>query len=583
MLKKIGNLLILAILLGAHNALAASIVATVDRTETSLEEPLELTVTVDGDIDGDLKMPEMTQFDIQSRGESTQVQIINGSMSRTVSYTFLLLPKTAGNFTINSVAARIDGRMYQSAPIQVRVTTGQPRPAAEADDAGGLAFLRAVVSNNAPYVGEQVVYTWRFFRRVRVGNAALTLPDFSGWVASDLGEQKEYQTVLNGQEYVVTELRKALVAQAPGALTIAPSSLRVDMVVPRRGRSARDDRFGGDPFGDIFGRGQSQTRVLKSDSLKLTVRALPPSPKGFSGLVGHYALHAELSKTLVKVGESTTLTIAISGTGNATQIPEPVIAGLENFKTYDDKPVVQNDSQVDALGGSKTFTKALVPQSAGEQVLPPIEMIYFDTSDNTYKTASSGELRLQVAPGEVLPTSSNNTPMVASPSKTPVQMLGDDLLPLHHELTFVRSTIAERAGLATAMLLPPLCFGLAGFLQRRRLNAGINTPLRRRQKALARARQALTQLDNHATASRIVRDYLGDKTSVEGLALTPLEAQQLVTEHFTSNADLPIRTCRFLEQCDAAQYSDQTKNTPADKLGQEAASLLNDLEKHYRG
>ena len=79
-------------------------------------------------------------------------------------------------------------------------------------------FISAKVSTTTPFVGQEVIYVWRFYRRVRIGDAKLEPWDFSGFLVEDLGELREYQSTVNGVQYLVNEVRKSLFPQEVGSL-----------------------------------------------------------------------------------------------------------------------------------------------------------------------------------------------------------------------------------------------------------------------------------------------------------------------------------------------------------------------------
>ena len=76
--------------------------------------------------DDTFRAPSFEGFDVLagpavSRGSS--VQIVNGSMTRSVNvtYTFVLLPQTAGNVTIGAAEVAVDGTVYRTDPLPVEI------------------------------------------------------------------------------------------------------------------------------------------------------------------------------------------------------------------------------------------------------------------------------------------------------------------------------------------------------------------------------------------------------------------------------------------------------------------------------
>jgi hypothetical protein len=85
----------------------------------------------------------------------------------------------------------------------------------------------------------------------------------------------------------------------------------------------------------FFGRSQMTTRILETEPIAVQVKDLPPtfnrerrSPVWWAGS----RLSASLDKAAVKVGDSTTLAVTVSGAGNIMDAPAPAIPVPESFK-----------------------------------------------------------------------------------------------------------------------------------------------------------------------------------------------------------------------------------------------------------
>ena len=67
-------------------ASGAGIVATIDRPEATVEDQLLLTVVIEGSREAEPILPEISEFDVYPRGQSTQMSLVNGRMSSSVTY-----------------------------------------------------------------------------------------------------------------------------------------------------------------------------------------------------------------------------------------------------------------------------------------------------------------------------------------------------------------------------------------------------------------------------------------------------------------------------------------------------------------
>jgi hypothetical protein len=578
--SRIAVLLALILAIGLVGAAEADgITATINRPEASIEDQLLLTVTVEGSRSASPQLPELADFDVYSRGQSTQMSFVNGRVTSSVSYNYVLVPRATGTFTIGAATVELDGEVYASEPIQVRIVGASERPEETRD-----VFLSAKVSTTNPYVGQEVIYSWRFYRRVRIGDARLEPQEFQGFLVEDLGEVREYEATVNGVQYLVSEIRKALFPQEEGVLVIPPSRLTVEVLVrSSRGRASAFDSF--------FGTTASETRTLRTREIELQVRPLPEAPPGFSGLVGEYDIQARISKVELQVGESATLKLSISGSGNVQMIGEPSFPEMPEFKTYDDKPTGSVERSGARLTGSRTYSKALVPLRAGELVVPPVGLTFFDPQAGEFRQIQTAAIPLRVAPREGREDLNLTESVAPTTGKVAVRILADDLLPIYKGLDAVRPPWTQGRGswlFWAGLLVPPLLFGGLWIGQRRRERFALDSALRRRHHALREVRKGLKQI-RHAgdsthevsqAASRCLREYVGDKLGMEGSALTPTEVEQQlrgcgVAEEWVGKArDL-------LEQLEAAQYGGEPV------IAEDAIARIEDvvkgLEKEVRG
>jgi hypothetical protein len=581
--RRIATLVVAGVFAVAAGPLTAQgISVVVDRTEVTLDDQIVLQVTVEGSRKAEPRLPEMPQFEILPRGQSSEVQIVNGRVTSSVHYTYLLLPLEIGTFEIGGASVEIDGETYSSRPFRLRVVEAGAEVARDRD-----IFVTASVSERNPYVGQQVVYTWRLFRRVRIGSAQLSPPDYSGFLVEPLGEAREYDRIVNGQQYLVHELREALFPQREGALTIPGRQLTVE--VP-----ARTSRRRSSMMDDFFGRMQTETRVLRNRSVEIDVRPLPEAPPGFSGLVGDFDVEASLSQSEMRVGESVTLEVVVSGSGNAQMIGEPTMPELPQFKAYDDQPESALERGGAELRGRRTFHRALVAQKAGEFEIEPVTLVYFDPAQGAFRTAASAPGSLVVLPAAGREDLRLTEVVAPTMGKVAVRILADDILPVEQSMRHLRAATSV-AGSATMgwvlLLLPPLAWAGLAWVMRRRHRLRHDASLRRRKGAMRRASRTLGEVESavaagrHADAaglaSRCLREFLGDRLDVSGAALTASEADRLLRGAGASE-ELATEIHRLLDRLEAARYGAGTGEIDPPSLARGISGLLRRMEKELR-
>jgi len=399
-----------------------------------------------------------------------------------------------------------------------------------------------------------------------------------------LGEPREYDQIIKGQQYRVHEIREALFPQETGRLTVPGRQLTCDVAV-------RSSRRSGSPLDDFFGRTQTRTKILRTRDVEIEVSPLPPPPSNFSGLLGQFAVTVDPSRAEVAVGESVTLEVTVAGKGNAQLIPEPLFPDFSQFKVYDDQPTSRLEREGTSLTGSRTFHRALVAQAVGDFTPGPVTLVYFDPDSDSYRTASSEPLILHATP----PTGEEElrlTELVGpGTGKVAVKILADDILPIHRGLDGLRGGEPDRRvgfWIVIGLLVPPLAFLGLFVWQSRRMRFRQDAALRRRRNALRRAQARLREMDSAAEegrhgeaadlASRGLREYLGDMLNLEGAALTATEVEQRLRETGLT-AELSSRVHRLLDDLEARQYgAGQTDRSP-ESLTMSMGELLRELER----
>ena len=262
-----------------------SLTASVDKSTVAIGEQFSLIFTLNGGGMGggkNFKLPDMSKFMVISGpSQSSNVQIINGSVSSSVTYSYDLQPREVGTFTIGPASIEEGNKQYSSQPVQITVVKGSTKPkqpaagVTEADvQVGDNLFLRAIVDRSRLYVGEQLIVTFKVYTRVSITNYSINkLPAMTGFWGEDLAVPQQVNLtaeVVNGKQYKVGILKKmALFPTQGGVLEINPLEIVCQVQIQNRKRS-NDwfNEFFNDPFFNNF----STSNVnVKSAPVKITV------------------------------------------------------------------------------------------------------------------------------------------------------------------------------------------------------------------------------------------------------------------------------------------------------------------------
>ena len=97
--------------------------AKVDKTTVNLGDPMNLVITLSGDVSGvqlpPLQLPE--GFVVLARSQSTNFSIRAGAMERSTSLNVVLVPQKAGTFKLGPFSLTRQKKTLQTEPIEITV------------------------------------------------------------------------------------------------------------------------------------------------------------------------------------------------------------------------------------------------------------------------------------------------------------------------------------------------------------------------------------------------------------------------------------------------------------------------------
>lgn len=393
--------------------------ASISHTRFPLDRAARLTITVNGAARGiSVQLPEVENLRYHSRGQSSQINMINGNVSSSVSYNYLVQAMEPGSYTIPPVTVSVGGNEFVSKAIDLEVTapgagsknnSGQGRPQKKEKapvSVEDIAFLQ--LSETGPhYPGEVVPVTLKLYLNQKYRTEVDSLPQLSGdgVVVEQLSSRPERTQERIGNElFHVLTWNTSLVGIKEGEHPVE-FTMDATLLIPQRRRSSFS-QFGNGFLGDsllddFFTSYQQKPITISSKKRNFTVSPLPQEgkPENFTGAVGNFELNVIASPTTVDVGEPITLTMTISGKGNFDRVEAPVLPKSTFWKSY--TPASNFEEGTAPLTGRKIFEQALVIKSDTVDAVPPIEFSYFDSQQKKYITKSSRSIPLSVNGGSL--------------------------------------------------------------------------------------------------------------------------------------------------------------------------------------
>ncbi len=362
----------------------ATVVARVDRADIELNESFTLEVISDTNIE---MQPDVSILDkdfyVGQGSQLSNTTIVNGQIRRSKTWTFVLMPRSAGQLTIPSISIGNES----SDPLTIMVSEPSYAPPGEAD-----VFVTSEVDFDETYVQAQVLLTVKIYRAVATRQPALREPVISGVeTLSELaGDDRSYEAIIDGTAYQVVERVYALYPQESGEIEISPARFEA--------RVLRDGR--------ITGR-----KMYESESQSVTVLPVPAPPADYADAVWLPARSLQLFEDWsaetdqIQAGEPLTRHVTTSVLGQLeTQIPAldpPAVAGIN---IYPDKPELSRRIESGGIRGVRKDQYALIATGEGAVVLPALEVPWWNIATGKWQVARLPERSINILPsGEPAP------------------------------------------------------------------------------------------------------------------------------------------------------------------------------------
>lgn len=376
------------------SAQVTNLSATIDKNPMLLDESVTLQVTAVGSADSDaIDFLTLTKdFRVGQPSVSKSTQIINFDRTTTTTWTLQLFPRATGPVTIPSFS--IDGQ--SSEPITLNVLPVSAAAQAQPRD----FYVTTEVSSNQVYLQQQVQYKVKIYLAADIQRGSLTEPVLDGAVIEQLGDDKEYQELVNGVRYRVIERNFAVLPQSSGNFVIDGPVFQAEVLSNTRQSFA------------FFDRSKTVNRVAPTKELRVL-----PIPENYQ--------HTWLPSEQVQLdeqwqgndnefvqGEPITRTLTLTALGLIEEQLPPIDAQYHpSFKTYPEQPEKATVKQDNRLIAQSVQSTAIIPSETGTFVLPEIRVPWFDVN--------SGETKFAILPAKsvsVIPPPAANNAVTAQPT-----------------------------------------------------------------------------------------------------------------------------------------------------------------------
>ena len=395
----------------AITAQEAALTAKVSKNKLGINQRLKIEFSINKQGGDNFSPPKFANFKVVGGpSQSVSQSWINGTVSFSQSYTYIIQPKIKGELVLGKASINIAGKTIESKPIKIIVVDAVAIPK-DPNDPNYVAqqniHLVAEISKSRPYVGEGIYVEYRLYvsENISVYDTSVTeAPQYNGFWNQNI-KINDFPVKMgkyNGENYRYIVLQKALlVPTKTGKLNIDPMKMNIVIGVPT-GRA------------DFFGNAITRNITKEFASAKKTIlpKSLPveDKPMDFAGAVGDFKFNVTLSKEVLKANESSQIKVMVSGKGNLKLFELPEITTpveLEKYQPERKEKVRVNSS---GISGSVSDLYTVVPQYKGKYKIPNISFSYFNPKEKKYHTILAENFFVNVLEGkEVKPIVNSST------------------------------------------------------------------------------------------------------------------------------------------------------------------------------
>ena len=591
-----------------------------NKFESSLEmgrvyigNPVYLYLTFTGATN--IRQPEVPTVDglkIKSVGSSTEMAVVNGAVSQSITYTYLVIPLKGGNYEIGPFFAVYNAQTYQANAVKL-VVDGTPTPSSQGQTStpppsrtaptaspaassssfspsgrgetqaysGNDIFLVMEIGKRTLYINEVVPVTIKLFVE-GVGLKDIEYPVFSheGFSAGEFLKPERGRDSYRGSIYDTLEFRQDLFGIKEGDYMLGPARLSCKMISRKSTPSRRSSIFGvsvfiDDPFTSGF---ETYPIVLESDAIPVTILPFPDKgkPSDFQGAVGDFTFEAGVKPEEVKVGDPITLTMSIGGYGNLDTVTAPALQDSDMFKVY--------EPEVSKKGNKKTYEQILIPKNKDVKEVPKVSFSYFNPVKKRYETITKGPFPVKVSEH---PESQKAIKMVAMPMGEnvfyPKEEFGQDILYIKDRIGSLSpedDVLALKWPFWVLQLFPIAIFWIfyASYRKRKRIETDrgyarfLKAP-RKARSGLSRAKAFLERNDTpkfYDAIHKTLEEYLGNKFNLPKGNVT---IQEIEARLCSSGCDTEMmkKLNDVFAKCEMARYASSVSE------GEDHSQVLEDV------
>ena len=541
--------------------------AKASKNSLGINERLRIDFTMNQNGDN-FNPPNFSNFTvIGGPNQSVSTSWVNGKKTFSKTFTYFLSPQKKGLLRIGQASIEIDGEIYKTIPIEIKVSEAVDKPR----DPNSPEYLIdenlhlvTEISNNTPYLNQGITVLYKLYFRspLQISDARESdSPKFKDFWSHQIKipQLKVERGNYKGIDYNVVVWRKTvLYPQKTGELILDPLTLSLMIDIP----SKRTDFFGNRVY-------EQASRSISSGKKVIKVKNLPDigKPSSFSGAVGKFDFNVSVNKDALKASESFQVKVKVSGLGNLKLFNLPNIVVPNTLEVYEPERDEKIKIILKGMQGSTEDNYTIVPKFKGKYPLSPISFSYFDPELERYFDLKSQPLSVDVYEG---PVSSSNLTITGQDVNSQANILNNDQTFRFIKLESNLESISRESFLGSKvfyllMASPFIILLLIFLIWRNSIKKSSNIEnLRQREanklsrKFLGEAKKKLGDKNNFYDSLELaLYNYLKARLKIKNLDYTKEKIKEVLIGKNISEKEIDI-FIQVIKNCEIARFSPTT-------------------------
>lgn len=561
----------------------ATFTTSVSKNKLGVNQRVKIIFSINKQGADNFSPPSFKNFKVVAGpSQSINQSWINGKVTFSQSYTYMLQPKNIGTFTVPGATIELNGEKLTSNTVKITVSEAVEIPQNPNDPqyiASQNVHLVAEISKSKPYVGQGIYVEYKLYvsDNISVKDFSVTeSPQYNGFWNQDINIKtlQIKNGTYNGENYRYIVLKKALlIPTKSGKLSIEPMKMDILIGVP----TGRGDFFGNPITRNIQKSFASPKKIISVKELPLAGK-----PENFTGAVGDYEFKITASRNDLKANESSQIKVSVSGKGNLKLFEIPTIVTPKELEVFTPEHKENVTTTLTGLKGSITDLYSIVPQYKGKYKIPKVAFSFFSLKENAYKTITTEDLYVNVLEGKEIVETPKNT------IKKDVTLTGSNFRYIQTSTTLtpiVKETFFRSNLFYLLLLLPLISIPIGIFIfnkARARNNDLIGVKQRKAdrlaKKYLSEAKKQLGEKEAfYVSLEKALHNYLKAKLQVETSDISKAKITQILESKQVDNSSIQA-FITVLDDCDFARFTPITNVMMNDEF-EKAKQVITALDK----